>query len=85
LYAVTNHYGVLNGGHYTAFAKNPNGQWFNFNDSTITRATPENVCSRAAYLLFYRRREDPAKPSTAEPTSTEANLDSIPTPHNIPD
>ena len=85
LYAVVNHYGVLNGGHYTAFSKKTNGQWFNYNDETVTRATEENVCTRAAYLLFYRRRENPSKPCTGEPTSDEViNNDEVPT-HTIPD
>lgn len=59
LYAVTNHFGSLNGGHYTAFGKNPDGSWYNFNDSQVSSATSRNICSSAAYLLFYRRREDP--------------------------
>ena len=33
LYAVTNHFGSLNGGHYTAYGKNINNEWYNFNDS----------------------------------------------------
>ena len=57
LYAVSNHFGSLNGGHYTAFAKNPYyNRWFNFDDSEVDRATEENVVSKAAYVLFYKRR-----------------------------
>ena len=33
LYAVANHSGTTFGGHYTAYAKNPNsGAWHSFND-----------------------------------------------------
>ncbi|BGP25693.1 ubiquitin carboxyl-terminal hydrolase [Rhodotorula toruloides] len=57
LYAVSNHFGGLGGGHYTAFAKNPeNGLWYDFDDSRVTEINPERVKSSAAYLLFYRRR-----------------------------
>ena len=34
LYAVSNHYGGLGGGHYTAYAKN-NGKWHDYNDSSV--------------------------------------------------
>ncbi|PWN40949.1 UCH-domain-containing protein [Ceraceosorus guamensis] len=58
LYAVDNHFGGLGGGHYTAYAKNPDdGQWHYFDDSSVTPvADPESVKTKAAYLLFYRRR-----------------------------
>ncbi|GAA5986105.1 hypothetical protein JCM5350_004435 [Sporobolomyces pararoseus] len=57
LYAVSNHFGGLGGGHYTAFAKNPeNNQWYDFDDSRVTPIEPSRVVSSAAYLLFYRRR-----------------------------
>jgi ubiquitin carboxyl-terminal hydrolase 4/11/15 len=36
LYAVVNHYGSLNGGHYTAYAKNNDGNWYDFNDSCVS-------------------------------------------------
>ncbi|KAI3625110.1 hypothetical protein CBS9595_000471 [Malassezia furfur] len=58
LYAVDNHFGGLGGGHYTAFAKNPeDGRWYNYDDSSVRPVSdPETVKSSAAYLLFYRRR-----------------------------
>jgi ubiquitin C-terminal hydrolase len=36
LYAVSNHYGSLAFGHYTAFCKNyETGKWYDFNDSSV--------------------------------------------------
>lgn len=35
LFGVSNHYGGVGGGHYTAFGKNTlTGQWYSFNDSS---------------------------------------------------
>jgi len=58
LYAVTNHFGSLHGGHYTAYAKNPFDQnWYNFDDSSTSEVTSEaEIVSPAAYVLFYQRR-----------------------------
>jgi len=56
-YAVSNHYGGLGGGHYTAYAKN-NGLWCHFDDSRVTEGVDEqDVVSSAAYVLYYRRRD----------------------------
>lgn len=58
LCAVANHYGGLGGGHYTAYGKNrETGNWHYFDDSNVTVASEENVISKAAYVLFYLRRE----------------------------
>ena len=57
LYGVVNHFGNLNGGHYTAFGKNPDGNWYNFNDSSVSGTNIKEITSPAAYMLFYRRRE----------------------------
>jgi ubiquitin carboxyl-terminal hydrolase 4/11/15 len=58
LIAVANHYGGLGGGHYTAYAKNINtGSWHYFDDSNVNAASEDNVVSKAAYVLFYQRRE----------------------------
>ncbi|KAK4515800.1 uncharacterized protein ATC70_010755 [Mucor velutinosus] len=57
LYAVDNHYGGMGGGHYTAFAQNiDSGQWYDFNDSSVTAMSDKDVKTSAAYLLFYKRR-----------------------------
>ncbi|KAJ3357820.1 CSN-associated deubiquitinating enzyme Ubp12 [Entophlyctis luteolus] len=57
LFAVSNHYGGLGGGHYTAFAKNElDGEWYNFDDASVTKVSGSSVVTAAAYMLFYRRR-----------------------------
>ncbi|KAI9506609.1 hypothetical protein BX070DRAFT_182278, partial [Coemansia spiralis] len=41
LHAVCNHYGGLGGGHYTAYARNPeDGNWYDFNDSHVSEVSP---------------------------------------------
>ncbi|KAK9816595.1 hypothetical protein WJX72_002470 [[Myrmecia] bisecta] len=58
LYAVSNHFGGMGGGHYTAFSKLPDAeQWHEFDDSHVSPVDSGRVCSSAAYLLFYRRRD----------------------------
>lgn len=57
LYAVSNHYGSMGGGHYTAYGKNVNGNWYDFNDSSVSGVRDQgSVVSAAAYVLFYKRR-----------------------------
>lgn len=57
LFGVSNHYGQLQGGHYTAYAKN-NGEWFRFNDDEVEEIENEStIVSNAAYNLFYARRD----------------------------
>jgi len=55
LYAVSQHYGSTGGGHYTAIGRN-NGKWYDFNDSSVSPSSESNVVTSAAYLLFYRRK-----------------------------
>jgi len=57
LYAVSQHFGSCSGGHYTAVCKN-NGKWYDFNDSSVSPTSESSVVSSAAYLLFYRRKEN---------------------------
>jgi len=58
LFAVSNHYGSLGFGHYTAYCKNSRtGKWYSFDDSSVSAEDPDNVCSTASYVLFYRRKD----------------------------
>ena len=56
LFAVSQHYGGTGGGHYTAICKNYDGNWYNYDDSRVSSASPGDVVSSAAYVLFYRRK-----------------------------
>uniref|UniRef100_A0A4W5KL95 Ubiquitin carboxyl-terminal hydrolase n=1 Tax=Hucho hucho TaxID=62062 RepID=A0A4W5KL95_9TELE len=58
LIAVSNHYGGMGGGHYTAYAKNKDdGKWYNFDDSSVSPANQDQIVSKAAYVLFYQRQD----------------------------
>ena len=57
LYAISNHFGDMNYGHYTAYSLNyKKKQWFEFDDSTVTPVDESKIISSDAYLLFYQRR-----------------------------
>jgi len=61
LFAVSNHFGSVGFGHYTAFGKNPlTNQWLNFDDSSCSPISnsmgKKEIVSNAAYSLFYRLR-----------------------------
>lgn len=60
LFAVSNHFGTLGGGHYTAACRVPaaggGGDWYSFNDEVITKISQQQVVSQNAYILFYAQR-----------------------------
>lgn len=67
LYAVSNHYGSMGGGHYTAYALNKlTDKWYKFDDSYVTEVDEASVVSSSGYVLFYRRRD-------TVPTQTDNN------------
>ena len=57
IFAVSEHHGSRYGGHYTAICKNYDGKWYSYDDSECTLANEKDVCSKSAYVLFYRRKE----------------------------
>ncbi|XP_072726266.1 ubiquitin carboxyl-terminal hydrolase 8 isoform X3 [Ciconia boyciana] len=61
LFSVSNHYGGLDGGHYTAYCKNASKQrWFKFDDHEVSEISASSVKSSAAYILFYTSYEQRA-------------------------
>jgi hypothetical protein len=62
LYAVSNHFGGLQSGHYTANAivQDPfkkaalNAHWYSFDDTSASKSG-QNYCSAAGYVLFYEK------------------------------
>jgi hypothetical protein len=56
LFGVVNHFGVMLGGHYTAFLKNQNQKWYEYNDTIVQEMPCERVVTPRAYCLFYRKR-----------------------------
>eukprot|EP01018_Ginkgo_biloba_P035441 Gb_06866 [translate_table: standard] len=56
LYAVSNHYGSMGSGHYTAHVKLiDENRWYNFDDSHVSPISEDEIKTAAAYVLFYRK------------------------------
>lgn len=67
LIAVSNHYGGMGGGHYTAYAKNVKDErWYSFDDSSVSAVDESQIISKAAYVLFYERQESQGEESMEE-------------------
>jgi len=77
LFAVSNHYGSLGGGHYTAYAKNKNdGKWYKFDDSSVSPVEESRVKTSSGYVLFYQRKDTiqpPQNTSSSSTTTTSGN------------
>ncbi|RAL53471.1 hypothetical protein DM860_007143 [Cuscuta australis] len=56
LFAISNHYGGLGGGHYSAHCKLVDeNRWYHFDDSHVSAAAESDIQTSAAYVLFYQR------------------------------
>ncbi|XP_065285688.1 ubiquitin carboxyl-terminal hydrolase 8-like [Dermacentor albipictus] len=54
LYAFLNHYGTLATGHYIAYCRaGLGGQWYMYDDASVTEVTLSESDKRNAYILFY--------------------------------
>ncbi|KAJ3191921.1 hypothetical protein HK101_007294 [Irineochytrium annulatum] len=54
LFAVINHQGKLETGHYTAYVKT-RGEWFFFDDHNVQLSSQKDVLASKAYMCFYMR------------------------------
>ncbi|XP_054644516.1 ubiquitin carboxyl-terminal hydrolase 21 [Dunckerocampus dactyliophorus] len=59
LYAICNHVGTVNMGHYTACCSDENG-WCYYNDSSVTPVSENQLQTNQAYVLFYQRSNNTA-------------------------
>jgi len=57
LFAVCQHYGGTRGGHYTAVCKNYDENWYSYDDSNVSPSSKKEICTNAAYILFYKRKD----------------------------
>ena len=58
VYGVVNHTGGTGGGHYYAYVKHLDNQWYCFNDQSVSVIEEKNVCSPNAYCLFLKKNKD---------------------------
>jgi ubiquitin C-terminal hydrolase len=57
LFAVSNHYGNVGGGHYTSYCKNfLHKKWYCFDDTDVSKQDESDVVTEAAYVLFYQKQ-----------------------------
>ena len=57
LFGICNHSGGTMGGHYTAYVKNANDNWYHYNDTSVKKVDNiDNLISNKAYCLFYRKK-----------------------------
>lgn len=56
LYAVVNHRGTADSGHYTSFVRQHKDYWFRCEDHLVIRAKLEEVLRSEGYLLFYHKQ-----------------------------
>lgn len=69
LYAISNHYGGLGGGHYSAYCKLTDGKWYHFDDSHVSPVNESEIKTSAAYVLFYQRVKPQASAKVGEPSN----------------
>ncbi len=54
LFGLVMHSGTLEGGHYFVNIKNPNNNWYNYNDTNVTKINIDKINKSYIYCLFYK-------------------------------
>ena len=55
LFAVVNHHGTMESGHYTCFVRQAADEWFKADDHVVSAAAKADVLASEGYLLFYHK------------------------------
>ena len=55
LFAVINHYGFIESGHYKCCIKLLNKDWYEFNDSVVNKIDFKDIKKENVYTLFYKK------------------------------
>ncbi|TDL25569.1 cysteine proteinase [Rickenella mellea] len=63
LFAVINHEGQIDNGHYTNFTRSQD-EWYRFDDDKVTHSTLDAALKSDAYMCFYAKRHLDYKPYT---------------------
>lgn len=56
LYAISNHIGGTSGGHYYAYVKNSDQNWYKYNDKYVSSLSEDDLITPEAYCLFYKKK-----------------------------
>lgn len=56
LFGIANHGGNSNWGHYWAYIRNSDNNWYKYNDHTVSTCQLEDIVSSEAYCLFYAKK-----------------------------
>ncbi|CAO3595509.1 unnamed protein product [Absidia cylindrospora] len=71
LYAVLVHFGDrCDWGHYFAYVKAPDGEWFRMDDEDVSPAPLDEVLSQQVYMLFYSTQQHTTAPVDTKNTAT---------------
>ena len=57
LIGISNHSGGVGGGHYYSYCRGENNQWYEFNDTSVTRINENSIITPNAYVLFYKKTD----------------------------
>eukprot|EP00606_Chrysophyceae_sp_TOSAG23-5_P001575 GSChrysophyteH2.ASY1.ANO1.865.1 assembled CDS len=87
LYAVLVHHGgSAHSGHYTSYAMASNGQWYHYDDSSVSMVSVQAVLSQKAYVLFYSRVVEKLAPVLAPVPAAKLSIPlSAPAPAPAPE
>ena len=67
LVGVICHHGTAGGGHYTAYAlNNIDQEWYEYDDSYVSKVEAATVMNAEAYVLFYRKNNLKIEPLREE-------------------